>query len=171
MEIVSYVMAGALEHKDSMGNGEQLRPGEFQRITAGTGITHSEFNPSVEEEAHFYQIWLLPERKGLVPGYEQKSFDAAARMNRVQLVASPDGRDGSLKIHQDVQIFLSDLEAGANVRYDFDGGRHGWLQVLRGRVKVGDIELSASDGLAISNEPELQIVAKENAEIILFDLS
>lgn len=136
MEIVSYVLDGALEHKDSMGNGEVLKPGEFQRITAGTGITHSEFNPSSDQSTHFYQIWLLPERKGLEPSYEQKSFDPAGRRNKLQLVASRDAVDGSLRIHQDAQIFLADIDDGKSVNYQLAGDRHAWIQVLRGSVTV-----------------------------------
>ena len=171
MEIVSYVLDGALEHKDSMGNGEVLRPGEFQRITAGKGITHSEFNPSSVESAHFYQIWLLPEQKGLEPGYEQKSFEPADRQNRLQLVAARDPENGALKIHQDAKIFLSNIAAGSQVDYEFDSGRHGWLQVFKGKVTVSDNELAASDGLAISDISNLEIHAGEDAEIMLFDLA
>ena len=171
MEIVSYVLAGALEHKDSMGNGEVLRPGELQRITAGTGITHSEFNPSPEEATHFYQIWLVPAQQGLEPGYEQKSFDPASRQNRLQLVASGNSENGALKIHQDVKIYLSNIAAGRQVGYGFDPGRHGWLQVLRGKVSIANEQLATSDGLAISDVAKLDIHADEDAEIMLFDLA
>lgn len=171
MEIVSYVLDGALEHKDSMGNGEVLKPGEFQRITAGTGITHSEFNPSSYQSTHFYQIWVLPERKGIEPGYEQKSFDPAGRDNQWQLVASPDGTEGSLMIHQDVRVFLTNLQNGAQLDYQLASGRHAWLQVLRGSVRLGRHHLETSDGIAISDESELAIVAPADAEIMLFDLA
>ena len=171
MEIVSYVLEGELEHKDSMGNGEILRPGEFQRITAGSGITHSEFNPSSEQGTHFYQIWLHPERPGLPPGYEQTTFDAAGRRNQWQLVASRDGADGSLVIHQDARILLADLTEGHSVRYDLEAGRHAWLQVLRGSVNAGDHVLHAGDAIAISEESSLWISSPDTAELMLFDLA
>lgn len=172
MEIVTYVLAGALEHRDSMGNGEVLRPGEFQRMSAGTGITHSEFNPSAVEPVHLYQIWLTPQRKGIEPGYEQQAFAAESRRNRLQLVASPDASQGSLRIHQDARIFLADVDAGAEVRHDFAPDRFGWLQVLRGAVHVGDAALSAGDGAAIGDEATLSIAATDGAaEVMLFDLN
>ena len=171
MEIVSYVLEGELEHKDSMGNGEVLRPGEFQRITAGTGITHSEFNPSADNGAHFYQIWLYPEEKGLEPGYEQKSFDPADRANRLQLVASRDGEDGSLLIHQDAKIYLSDLSNGADIDFAVPDGRHVWLQVLRGNVTVNGENLSTGDAAAVSDESQLKLTTDESAELMLFDLA
>jgi redox-sensitive bicupin YhaK (pirin superfamily) len=170
MEIVTYVLEGALEHKDSLGNGEVLRPGEFQRMTAGTGIRHSEFNPSKTESVHLYQIWLLPERLGLEPSYEQKVIPAEQRANRLRVVASPDGRDGSLKIHQNAEILLSTLSSQAAVSHTFQPERHGWLQVLRGSVEANGHELTVGDGLAISEEPKLDIVAKEDSEVMLFDL-
>lgn len=171
MEIVSYVLAGSLEHKDSMGNGETLRPGEFQRITAGTGITHSEYNPSGKDEVHFYQIWLIPERKGLKPEYEQKSFPSDQRNNHWQLVASPTAEANSLKIHQDVKIFLCNLDHDNQIDHRFDSGRHGWLQVLRGSVTVDGESLAASDGVAISDHSTISIHANEPSELMLFDLS
>jgi len=170
MEIVSYVLEGALEHKDSMGNGEVLRPGEFQRISAGTGIFHSEFNPSTKEPTHFYQIWLLPEKYGLSPSYEQKSFDDAELRNALRLVASPSGDEGSLTIHQDARIFLSKLDAEKSVTFDLPSGRHAWLQVLRGSVVLNGQTMDTSDGAAVSEESTLTIVAASDAEIILFDL-
>lgn len=181
MEIVSYVLSGALEHKDSMGNGETLTPGEFQRITAGSGIRHSEFNPSATEPTHFYQVWLTPEREGLPPGYEQKAFDRSARRGKWQLVASREGADGSLTIHQDATILLADLTAGEQIAHLIDAGRHAWLQVLRGGVSAGDVgaggagaggaELAASDGLAVSDEASIEITATSYAELMLFDLA
>lgn len=171
MEIVTYVLEGALEHKDSMGNGEVLRPGEFQRMSAGTGITHSEFNPSENEPVHLYQIWLLPERKGIEPSYEQKRFPDEERHNTLRLVASPDAEHGSLTIHQDARVYLSSLDEGHSVRYESSAGRHAWLQVLRGAVSLNGHELATSDGVAVSEESELEILANEPAEIMLFDLA
>lgn len=171
MEIVTYVLEGALEHKDSMGNGEVLRPGEFQRMTAGTGITHSEFNPSADEPVHLYQIWLFPDRKGHTPSYEQKRFPDEQLSNRLRVVASPDAEDGSLLIHQDAKIFLSKLETGAVVEHPLAESRHAWLQVLRGSVTLNGQPLATSDGAAVSDERMLKIEADENAEIMLFDLA
>ncbi|MFO1002168.1 MAG: pirin family protein [Planctomycetaceae bacterium] len=171
MEIVTYVLSGALEHKDSMGNGEVLRPGEFQRMTAGTGITHSEFNPSSTEPTHLYQIWLFPERKGLTPSYEQKSFPAAGRHNELRLVASRDGAMGSLKIHTDAAIYLSQLDTNGSVNFAIAPGRSVWLQVLSGSVSVNGLTLSQSDGLAVSGEESITITADQESEIMLFDLA
>lgn len=170
MEIISYVLSGALEHKDSMGNGEVLRPGEFQRISAGSGITHSEFNPSSEEPVHFYQIWLVPNVRDIAPSYQQREFGEGEKLDRLRLVASPDGEDGSLSIHTDANVYLSNLAAGAEVGFDLQPGRHGWLQVLSGSVAVSGLQLSTSDGAAITNEDSVSIVASEDAEIMLFDL-
>lgn len=171
MEIVTYVLSGALEHRDSMGNGEVLHPGEFQRMTAGTGITHSEFNPSKSEPVHLYQIWLYPERKGLTPSYEQRSFAASERRNRWQLVASRDADEGSLMIHQDARIHLADLEQGTELGYSLGAGRHAWLQVLRGTLVVEGAALRAGDGLAVSDEAGFTLrTATEPAEVMLFDL-
>lgn len=170
MEIVTYVLAGALEHKDSMGNGEVLRPGEFQRMSAGTGITHSEFNPSDSEPVHLYQIWLYPERKGLEPSYEQKRFPEEERHNQLRLVASRNAEEGSLRIHQDARIYLSHVDAGKEIGHQFPEGRFGWLQVLRGSVSLNGVELDTSDGAAVSEETSLTIRAMTDAEIMLFDL-
>ncbi len=171
MEIVTYVLSGALEHKDSMGNGEILRPGEFQRMTAGTGITHSEFNPSQTEPVHLYQIWLYPERSGLPPSYEQRAFPVGVRVNQLRLVASRDAAEGSLTIHTDARIYLAQLAAAGEARQNLAAGRHAWLQVLRGSVSVNGITLATSDGLAISDEPSLMIRADSDSEIMLFDLA
>ena len=170
MEIVTYVLEGALEHKDSMGNGEVLRPGEFQRMSAGTGITHSEFNPSDTEPVHLYQIWLFPERKGIEPSYEQKQFADDEMTNRLRLVASPDASDGSLLIHQDARIYLAKLDSGQQLVHELAVDRHAWLQVLRGDVALNGEELKTSDGAAVSDEQILEIVAASSAEIMLFDL-
>lgn len=171
MEIVTYVLEGALEHKDSMGNGEVLRPGEFQRMSAGTGITHSEFNPSDTEPVHLYQIWLFPDRKGIEPSYEQKLFAEEERRNRLRLVASQDAADGSLKIHQDARIYLSSLDEGQHVSHAVPSGRFAWLQVLRGGVSVNGQDLGTSDGAAVAGDNDLQIVATQPAEVMLFDLN
>ncbi|GAA4433880.1 pirin family protein [Bremerella cremea] len=171
MEIVTYVLEGALEHKDSMGNGEVLRPGEFQRMSAGTGITHSEFNPSSDEPVHLYQIWLFPDQKGLTPSYEQKRFPDEELQNKLRVVASPDAEQGALAIHQDAKIFLSKLDAGSSVEYPITESRHAWLQVLRGNVTLNGQPLDTSDGAAVSDETVLKIEAGDSAEIMLFDLA
>ena len=171
MEIVTYVLEGALEHQDSMGNGEVLSPGEFQRMSAGTGIMHGEFNPSQSEPVHFYQIWLLPERRGLVPSYEQKRFSEDERRNRLRLVASPDGAEGSLSVHQDARIYLASLVDGKSVEHVLDAGRHAWLQVLRGEVSVNAMSLGTSDGVAVSDERQLSVTAHSDSEVMLFDLA
>jgi redox-sensitive bicupin YhaK (pirin superfamily) len=170
MEIVTYVLEGALQHKDSMGNGEVLRPGEFQRMSAGTGITHSEFNPSSDEPVHLYQIWLFPDRRGIEPSYEQKEFPDEQLHNRLRMVASPDRADGSLLIHQNARIFLSKLEAEATLEHPLAEGRHAWLQILRGSVKLNGQPLATSDGAAVSDERRLVISADDPAELLLFDL-
>lgn len=172
MEIVSYVLEGALEHKDSLGNGEILRPGEFQRISAGTGIVHSEFNASKTEPVHFYQIWLLPERNGIEPSYEQKRFPIEESRNQLRLVVSSNAAEGSLLIHQDASIYLSEIEEGEQVVHKMLEGRHAWLQVLRGSVALngGDFHMETSDGAAVSDEGLLTIQAEDKAEIMLFDL-
>jgi redox-sensitive bicupin YhaK (pirin superfamily) len=171
MEIVTYVLEGALEHRDSMGNGEVLRPGEFQRMSAGTGITHSEFNPSESELVHLYQIWLLPERNGIERSYEQKRFPESERRNQLRLVASRDGSDGSLMIHQDARILLATIIAGEQVMHQLADSRHAWLQVLRGTVSLNEEPLQTSDGAAVSEESLLVIKAQGSAEIMLFDLA
>jgi redox-sensitive bicupin YhaK (pirin superfamily) len=171
MEIVTYVLEGALEHQDSMGNGEVLRPGEFQRMSAGTGITHSEFNPSSTQPVHLYQIWLLPDRKGIEPSYEQKQFPDAELTGRWRVVASPDARDGSLAIHQDAHVYLAKLERDGQLAHELSPGRHAWLQVLRGTVSLNGTPLQTSDGAAVSDERHLEIAATSDAELMLFDLA
>jgi hypothetical protein len=170
MEIITYVLSGAVAHKDSLGNGETLRPGELQRMTAGTGIRHSEFNPSTTEPLHLYQIWLLPERPGLTPSYEQKVIPTDVRQNRWGLVASPDAAEGSLLIHQDARLYLADLAAGRDLSYQPAAGRHAWLQVLRGEVTLNGDPLAAGDGAAVSAE-QLNLTATSAAEVLLFDLA
>ena len=171
MEIVTYVLSGALQHQDSLGNGGVLRPGEFQHMTAGRGIRHSEFNPSTSEPVHLYQIWLLPRAEGLEPRYEQTTFDAAGRENRWQLVASPAGAEGSLPIEQDARIFLATLAADQRLSYQMSHGRHVWLQVLRGSVQSNGTKLTAGDGAAISDESAINLTASSPSEIMLFDLA
>lgn len=170
MEIVTYMIDGALEHKDSMGNGSVIRPGELQRMTAGTGVFHSEFNHSGEEQAHLLQIWILPEKNGLEPGYEQKLFPSEEKRNRWRLVGSRDGRDGSLTIHQDVNLLSTELDAGREVAYEFDNRRRGFLQVVRGSVTVDGNDLVAGDAVATQDQASIQVRANENAELLLFDM-
>jgi quercetin 2,3-dioxygenase len=171
MEIVTYILEGALEHRDNLGGGAVLKPGELQRITAGTGVRHSEFNPSMTDPVHLYQIWLLPERKGLVPGYEQRSFPEAEKQDRWQLVASRDGRNGSLTVHQDVALYLASLGEGQELSHELAPGRHAWLQVLRGAVTLNGHELAAGDAVAISGEKGLTVRAAAPSEVMLFDLA
>jgi quercetin 2,3-dioxygenase len=171
MEIVTCVLSGKLEHRDSLGHGEVLGPGELQRMSAGTGIRHSEFNPSSDEPVHLYQIWLLPERIGIAPEYEQKRFDWADSPDRLNLVAARDARDGALGIHQDASIYLAAQTEGNRLVHALEPNRHAWLQVLRGSVDAGGQKLRAGDGLAISDEAEIAWTALEPAEVMLFDLS
>jgi quercetin 2,3-dioxygenase len=170
MEIVTYVLEGALAHKDSLGNGSVLRPGEFQRMTAGTGIEHSEFNPSDSEPVHLYQIWLFPERRGLAPSYDQRAFADEERQGMLRVVASPDGRDGSLTIDQDAEVFLTTLGTGNEITHELSPGRHAWIQVLRGTVKLQDVSLAAGDGAAVSDESRVTLIAPESSEVMVFDL-
>lgn len=171
MEIVTYVLEGQLEHRDSMGNGEILRPGEFQRMSAGSGITHSEFNPSMTEPVHLYQIWLFPSEKGIEPSYEQRPFPETGRMGQWQLVAAPDGERGSLTIHQDARIYLAKLAPRESLDHLIASGRHAWLQVLRGDAQVDDHAMAAGDGLAVSEEAGLTVSSQRGAEVMLFDLA
>ena len=171
MEIVTYVLEGALEHRDSMGHGAVLRPGQFQRMSAGSGVTHSEFNPSTTQSTHLYQIWLIPELNGIPPSYEQKTFDDGGMTGRLRLVASPDAARGSLKIHQDARIYLSRLPAELSVTHNPAAGRHAWLQVLRGEAELNGSDLAAGDGAAVSDETVLGIRAVTDVEMMLFDLA
>ncbi len=171
MEIITYVVEGALEHEDSMGNGSVIRPGDVQRMSAGTGVTHSEKNPSRTESVHLLQIWILPARKSMPPGYEQKAFPENEKRGRLRLVASRDGRDGSVTVHQDASLFASLLESGENARHDLRPGRHAWLQVVKGRIRLGPETLGAGDGAAVSDERAIEIAAEEPSELLLFDLS
>jgi len=169
MEIVTYVLSGALAHRDSLGNGESLKAGELQRMTAGTGIMHSEANPG-PEPVHLYQIWIQPGTRGLAPSYEQKSFDPADRRGRFRAVVTPDAREGTLKINQDATIYLGTFAQGEETEQPLATGRSAWLQVLRGRVEAGGENLSAGDGLAVSGESKLALAASEDSEVMLFDL-
>jgi quercetin 2,3-dioxygenase len=171
MEIITCVLAGQLEHKDSLGTGSVIRPDELQRMTAGAGIMHSEFNPSPSEPVHLLQIWLLPLKRGLPPSYEQRQFPAAGREGRWQLVASEDGRDGSLTVHQDVRLSRAKLAEHQALDFSFASGRYGWLQVAGGEIALGKQSLAAGDGAALSDETELRIVGRKPAEILLFDLA
>lgn len=171
MEIVTYVLEGALEHKDSLGTGAIVRPGEVQRMTAGTGILHSEFNPSASEPVHLLQIWLHPEKEGLKPGYEQRPFPAAERRGRLRLVASRDGRDGAVTIQQDAELYAGLLDAGESATHPLRPGRHAWLQVARGSLTLNGQLLQSGDGAAVSDEETLELVGREDAEVLLFDLA
>lgn len=171
MEILTYPLEGALQHRDSMGTGSIIRPGELQRMSAGTGITHSEFNASRTEPVHLLQIWLLPERKGLKPSYEQKAFPEAERRGRLRLVASQDGRDGSLTVHQDVSLYAGLLEPGQKVSHRLEPSRSAWVQVARGKVHLNGSALEAGDGAAISKQQEIELGSEDAAEILLFDLA
>ncbi len=170
MEIVTYVIDGAIEHKDSMGNGTVINAGEFQRMTAGTGVLHSEFNHSSEEELHLLQIWILPEMQNLEPGYEQTLFDRESKLNQLRLVGSRDGRDGSLTIHQDVDLYASVLEQGHEVALDDVGERRIFVQVVSGDIIVNDESLNAGDGAAIAQADEVRISAGSDAEFLLINL-
>ncbi|HUY13223.1 MAG TPA: pirin family protein [Terriglobia bacterium] len=171
MEILTYVLEGALQHKDSMGTGSVIRPGDLQRMSAGTGVTHSEFNGSKSEPVHLLQIWIFPEAEGIEPGYEQKTFPASERSGQLKLVASRSGRDGSLTIHQNVDLYASILDSGQQAHHSLAPGRHAWLQVARGSVTLNGKELQAGDGAAVSQEPELDLQARDKSEILLFDLA
>ncbi|HYE97541.1 MAG TPA: pirin family protein [Planctomycetota bacterium] len=170
MEILTVVLSGAIAHKDSLGSGEILRPGEVQRMTAGTGVTHSEFNPSTTEPLHLYQIWIFPNRKGLKPEYEQRAFPAEERRGRLRLVASPDGADGSLRIHQDARVYVSELSPGQTTSHGLGEGRHAWVQAARGTVELNGRRLDAGDGAAVSAESDLVLKGVTDAELLLFDL-
>jgi redox-sensitive bicupin YhaK (pirin superfamily) len=170
MEIISYVLDGALEHKDSLGTGSIIRPGDVQRMTAGTGVRHSEFNASATDPVHFLQIWILPEKDGLEPSYEQRAFSEDEKDGQLRLVGSRDGRDGSVTIHQDVDLYASLLGAGDAVSYELADGRYGWVQVARGSVRLDDRELTAGDGVALTGARRLKLEGIDDAEILLFDM-
>src|SRR5436190_1688252 len=170
MEIITYILEGALKHEDSMGNGSVIRPGDVQRMTAGTGVKHSEKNASATERVHLLQIWILPHTVDLEPGYEQKAFTEAERRGQLRLIASEDGSDGSVQLHQDVSLFASTLADGQAVEHTMDQSRYAWIQVARGSISVNDEQAEQGDGLVVVGESDLKIKARENAEILLFDL-
>jgi len=170
MEIISYVLAGELGHKDSMGTGSTIKPGEVQSMSAGTGVMHSEMNASKTSPVHFMQIWIIPDKQGHKPGYEQKAFPPEERTNVLRVVASPDGRNGSVTIHQDATLSLGALTAGAKVEHTLAKGRYAWIQVARGAVEVNGEKLDTSDGVAIGGEGTIRITGVTDGEVLLFDL-
>ena len=170
MEIISYVLEGGLAHKDSLGTGSVIRPGDVQRMSAGTGVRHSEFNASDSDAVHFLQIWIEPARAGITPGYEQKAFAETDKRGRLRLVASPDGADGSLTIHQDARLYATVLAPGQAVAHPLARGRHAWVQVTRGTLTVNGEPLAQGDGAAISDEATVSLTGETDAEALLFDL-
>jgi hypothetical protein len=171
MEIISIVMEGALAHRDSTGGEGVLRRGEVQRMSAGSGVVHSEFNGSEHEPVHFFQIWIMPERHGITPGYEQKLFPEEERRGKLRLLVAPGGEEGALNIHQDARLYSAILEAGQRVEHSLAAGRGAWIQVARGSVEVNGEVLGEGDGAAIEDEPSIAVTAKGAAEILLFDLA
>ncbi len=170
MEIITYVLEGAVEHKDSLGNGAVITPGEVQRMSAGTGIMHSEFNPSQTQPVHFLQIWIVPDRQGLQPSYEQRAF-GEERQGKLRLIAAKDGRDGAVTIHQDADLYSAVLQPGEQVSHQLQPNRYGWLQVARGAASLNGYDLKAGDGVAVSDAELLTISTDTEAEILLFDLA
>jgi redox-sensitive bicupin YhaK (pirin superfamily) len=171
MEILSYVLVGALEHRDSLGTGSIIRPGDVQRMTAGTGVTHSEFNPSTTEPVHFLQIWITPDEQGLEPGYEQRTFAPGELRGTLKLIGAKDGRKDAVTIHQDVEVFASRPDAGTSIVHKLRPGRHAWIQIIDGALDVNDVRLSTGDGAALSDEGELRIQAAIESHFLLFDLA
>ena len=171
MEIITYVLEGALEHKDSMGNGSVIRPGDGQRMSAGTGVRHSEANSSKSDPAHLLQIWILPDRSGHKPGYEQKTFPEGEKRGKFRLIASPDGKENSVAIHQDAKLYVSLLKPGEEVKHDLADRRYAWVQVAKGAVELNGKALSQGDGAAVSDERQLVVKATADAEVLLFDLA
>lgn len=171
MEILTYVISGVLRHEDSMGNGELVRAGEFQRMSAGTGVRHSEFNASASEELHLYQIWLLPKELEIEPSYEQRLVSEEEMRGRLCLIASPDREAGSMSINQDSRIYISKLQTGNSLSVSIEPTRHLWVQVLQGQLSLGSLEIKTGDGAAISEEAELSIRAKESSTLLVFDLA
>jgi len=171
MEIITYVLEGSLNHRDSMGNGSAIRPGEVQRMTAGSGVTHSEQNSSKTDPVHLLQIWILPNATSLRPGYEQKTFTNEEKLGRLRLVASDDGRDGSVTINQDAAIYASVLEPGGEVVHQLGANRNAWIQVARGAITVNGNDLNQGDGAAVNAESVITIAGREGSEVLLFDLA
>jgi len=171
MEIITYVLSGQLEHKDSLGTGSVILPGDGQRMTAGRGIRHSEYNPSRTEKVHLLQIWILPNKQGHEPGYEQKSFPEAEKRGKLRLIASDDGANGSVKINQNAKLFVTLLSPGEEVRHALAAKRYAWVQVAKGEVELNGKKLAQGDGAAVSDEKELAIKASDDAEVLLFDLA
>jgi redox-sensitive bicupin YhaK (pirin superfamily) len=170
MEIVSYVLEGSLEHRDSMGTGSVIVPGDVQRMSAGTGVRHSEFNASKSEPVHFLQIWLMPGKSGIAPSYEQKRFTAADKRGRLRVVASPDGRDGSVTLHTDAVLYAGLFDEGESAKQAIPAGRHAWVHVARGKARINGRELAEGDGAALSQEPAVSVEGVEGAEVLVFDL-
>ncbi|HSS00424.1 MAG TPA: pirin family protein, partial [Kofleriaceae bacterium] len=171
MEIISYVLEGGLEHKDSMGTGAVIRPDDVQRMSAGTGVTHSEFNASPHDLVHFLQIWILPDKRGIPPSYEQKTFGRAEKAGQLRLVASPDGSDGSVTIHADARLYAGLFDAGQTAEHALADGRHAWVHVVRGKARVNGTDLSAGDAVALSAERQVQIEGMDASELLVFDLA
>ena len=171
MEIITYVLEGALAHKDSMGNGSTMRPGDVQRMSAGTGVLHSEINASRSEPVHLLQIWILPSTDGIKPSYEQKTYSDAEKLNQLRLVAAPNGKDGAVDIHQDARVFAARLEKGKSLRHNLGSGRAAWIQAISGEIEVNGKILNAGDGAAVENESDLSLTGKDDlSEFLLFDL-
>jgi redox-sensitive bicupin YhaK (pirin superfamily) len=171
MEIITYILSGTLEHRDSMGNGSEIRPGDVQRMTAGKGVAHSEFNPSPTESVHLLQIWIMPEAKNLTPSYEQVFFSEEERSGKLRLIAARDGADQAVTINQDARVYASVLDAGESIIQPCDPDRHFWLQVARGRLMVNEVQVNQGDGAGISQEKQLLIAAQQPTEVLLFDLA
>jgi redox-sensitive bicupin YhaK (pirin superfamily) len=171
MEIITYVVAGALEHRDSIGNSSVIRPGEVQRMSAGTGVRHSEFNHAPDEVVHFLQIWIEPDTPGIAPGYEQTFFADEEKRGRLRLIAAPDGRDGAVRVKQDARVYATLLAEGEEVRHELNAGRYAWVQVARGAIELNGQPLAQGDGAAVSDESALTIRARKESEVLLFDLA
>ncbi|HSS22201.1 MAG TPA: pirin family protein [Pyrinomonadaceae bacterium] len=170
MEIITYILSGELQHRDSMGTGSIIQRGDAQRMSAGTGVTHSEANPSIESPVHLLQIWIFPSERDLQPEYEQKTFADDEKQNQLRLIVSPNGTDGSVRIHQDAKIYAALLDKDSEVKHALENGRGAWLQVAAGSVELNDISLAQGDGASVSQETEIRVRANEPAEVLLFDL-
>jgi quercetin 2,3-dioxygenase len=171
MEIITYVIEGAVQHRDSMGNGSVIRPGDVQRMSAGTGVTHSEYNPSKVEDLHFLQVWIMPDRRGHQPGYEQKIIPDEEKRGHLRLIASPDGRDGSVTIHQDARIYAGEIEKGKPLMFENQAGRRNYVQIVKGAVELNGVALEAGDGARIIDETKIEIAGRDQSEVLLFDLA